>query len=62
MSSHDRKDIDHPHEKRRHDPETAAEREARKRKESEIHDRALEETFPASDPVSPFVPAKHPSE
>lgn len=25
-----------------------------------LHDQALEETFPASDPVSPFVPAKPP--
>lgn len=25
-----------------------------------VHDEALEETFPASDPVSPFVPAKAP--
>lgn len=24
-------------------------------------DRALEETFPASDPISPFVPAKRPT-
>jgi hypothetical protein len=39
-------------------PETAAERAQRKRKESENVDQALEETFPASDPVSPFVPAK----
>jgi hypothetical protein len=41
-------------------PETQAERRARKKRESEIHDEALEETFPASDPVSPFVPAKAP--
>ncbi|MDF4003531.1 hypothetical protein P3W33_09030 [Luteibacter sp. PPL552] len=25
-----------------------------------IQDEALEETFPASDPVSPFIPAKAP--
>lgn len=35
-------------------------RARRKRHESENHDEALEETFPASDPVSPFVPAKAP--
>ena len=39
-------------------PETEEERAARKRRESENQDEALEETFPASDPVSPFVPAK----
>jgi hypothetical protein len=38
--------------------ETAEERAQRKRKESRNVDQALEETFPASDPVSPFVPAK----
>lgn len=36
---------------------------ARDRKERKLHaddnlDEALDETFPASDPVSPFVPAK----
>ena len=39
-------------------PETALERFKRKQHESENQDHALEETFPASDPVSPFVPAK----
>lgn len=38
--------------------ETEAERVQRKRHESDNQDEALEETFPASDPVSPFVPAK----
>ena len=38
--------------------ETPAQREARKQHESDNVDEALEETFPASDPVSPFVPAK----
>lgn len=28
----------------------------------EAQDEALEETFPASDPVSPFVPAQPPQE
>ncbi|MDR0183852.1 hypothetical protein [Lysobacter arvi] len=41
-------------------PEDAREREKRKQHESENQDHALEETFPASDPVSPFVPAKAP--
>ena len=34
--------------------------EERKRHENENQDEALEETFPASDPVSPFIPAKTP--
>lgn len=38
-------------------PETERER---KQHESENQDEALEETFPASDPVSPFIPAKTP--
>lgn len=38
--------------------ETPAEAEKRKRQESEDLDEALEETFPASDPVSPFLPSK----
>ena len=41
-------------------PETEAERRARKRHESDNQDEALKETFPASDPVSPFIPAKPP--
>jgi hypothetical protein len=31
-----------------------------KHKEEKRQDEALEETFPASDPVSPFIPAKAP--
>lgn len=31
-----------------------------KRHHDDNHDEALEETFPASDPVSPFVPAGDP--
>ncbi len=40
---------------------TASEPDARERRqqhEDDNLDEALEETFPASDPVSPFVPAK----
>lgn len=40
--------------------EPAAQRRARKEHASDNQDEALEETFPASDPVSPFVPAKTP--
>lgn len=35
--------------------------EPKKHQENNL-DEALEETFPASDPVSPFVPAIPPSE
>ncbi|GAB3511462.1 hypothetical protein MNQ95_06400 [Pseudoxanthomonas daejeonensis] len=40
--------------------ETELQRKVRKQHESRNQDEALEETFPASDPVSPFVPAKLP--
>ncbi len=60
-TNQDRKDppIDHGETPAR-ETETERERIERKRHESENHDEALEETFPASDPVSPFVPAKAP--
>jgi hypothetical protein len=58
MKSHDRKDNGQP------DPGTGSEsddkRRNRKSHESDNQDEALEETFPASDPVSPFIPAKPP--
>ena len=38
--------------------ESAHERHQRKSRESELLDEAVKETFPASDPISPFVPAK----
>ncbi len=57
--SRDRKDLpaadEPPH---RH--ETWAERRARHSHASDNQDEALKETFPASDPVSPFIPAKAP--
>lgn len=62
MSTNDRKDPPRPDEKQPKHNETEAERAARKKEESENQDHALEETFPASDPVSPFIPAKAPSE
>ena len=40
--------------------ESTADKAKRKERESDNQDEALEETFPASDPVSPFVPAKAP--
>lgn len=42
-------------------PETDEERARRKQHESDNQDEALEETFPASDPVSPFIPARPPA-
>ncbi|MCR6661628.1 MAG: hypothetical protein NVV60_00395 [Luteimonas sp.] len=55
----DRKDPPAATEDRRR-PETQTQRRRRKQHESDNQDEALEETFPASDPVSPFVPAKAP--
>ncbi len=52
----DRKDPPDP--RRKNVAETPDQRAKRKRKESENVDQALKETFPASDPISPFVPAK----
>lgn len=61
MSSQDRKDLEHPDCKSEPAaPETPASRQQRKEKESDNQDEALQETFPASDPVSPFIPAKVP--
>jgi hypothetical protein len=61
MSNNDRKDPAHPDQRPSEHPESPAQRERRKRKESDHQDEALEETFPASDPVSPFIPAKVPN-
>ena len=61
MSKHDRKDPPPPDSPKRGKPETTEERRARKRRASDNQDEALKETFPASDPVSPFIPAKPPS-
>lgn len=55
--SRDRKDLPTDHD-RHPDSESPQQREQRKGRESENQDEALEETFPASDPTSPFVPAK----
>ncbi|MFC4821931.1 hypothetical protein [Dokdonella ginsengisoli] len=55
--SRDRKDI---HPDGHHSvpaAESARERAARKAHESHALDEALKETFPTSDPVSPFIPA-----
>lgn len=55
----DRKDPPDPTEDR-DCQESGQQRRQRKDHESSNQDQALEETFPASDPVSPFVPAKAP--
>jgi hypothetical protein len=61
MSEDDRKHSNRPNrEKPRR--ESPTERRERKDHESDNQDEALEETFPASDPVSPFVPAKPPED
>jgi hypothetical protein len=62
MSTQDRKDVAHPASPPPKDKETDAERAERKKKESDNLDEALRETFPTSDPVSPFIPAKMPDE
>lgn len=56
MTQHDRKDP-HPPCPGKEKPE---ERVRRKHHESDNLDDSLEETFPASDPVSPFIPARVP--
>jgi len=56
-NSRDRKDPPPPDEPPARD-ETPEERQRRKQIESENQDEALEETFPASDPVSPFIAAR----
>jgi len=58
MQQRDRKDPPPPGQAPT--PETPRQREQRKQHENRNQDEALEETFPASDPVSPFVPARVP--
>ncbi|HEV7271977.1 hypothetical protein [Pseudoxanthomonas sp.] len=53
----DRKDPPAPDEPRTV-RETERQRRVREDHASDNQDEALEETFPASDPVSPFIPAK----
>ncbi len=61
-NEHDERDRKNPPiDKDRHARhETPADAEKRRQHESEDLDEALEETFPASDPVSPFIPSKSP--
>ena len=61
MTHQDRKDPPlNPGKRAEPKQETPRERDERKAKESANLDGALEETFPSSDPVSPFVPARAP--
>ena len=55
---HDRKDLPPPLADATAASESPAQRARRKQHESDNQDEALEETFPASDPVSAFVPSK----
>jgi hypothetical protein len=56
----DQKDLPMSGERTRE--ETPAQQQHRKARAERNHEEALEETFPASDPISPFVPAKPPLE
>ncbi|HDS0943529.1 TPA: hypothetical protein QDZ36_000303 [Stenotrophomonas maltophilia] len=57
QAAQDRKDGGDRH---RGGQESPLKRRERKQRASDNQDEALEETFPASDPTSPFVPAKAP--
>lgn len=61
MSANDRKEPT-PSEPTSEKAESEQQREERKKKESDNLDEALQETFPTSDPISPFIPAKMPDE
>ncbi|MCR1004816.1 MAG: hypothetical protein NQ082_08770 [Stenotrophomonas maltophilia] len=56
----DQKDLPHPdREAQRPDPVSPLQARLHNRRN---HDEALQETFPASDPISPFVAAPTPEE
>ncbi len=57
QAAQDRKDCG---DRQRGGQESPVKRRERKQHASDNQDQALEETFPASDPTSPFVPAKAP--
>ncbi|WP_303637355.1 MULTISPECIES: hypothetical protein [Stenotrophomonas] len=57
QAAQDRKDCG---DRNRGGQESPLKRRERKQHASDNQDEALEETFPASDPTSPFVPAKAP--
>jgi hypothetical protein len=62
MHHHDAKDLNPDGAQHVVTAESPDDRKARKRIADENVDEALAETFPASDPISPFVPAKVPRE
>jgi len=62
MHQHDAKDLNPGGATQVVSSETPGDRQVRKRLADENVDEALLETFPASDPISPFVPAKVPRE
>lgn len=55
----DQKDPPIPGE-RQNGRETPGQERVREARTERNHEEALQETFPASDPISPFVPAKPP--
>ncbi len=56
MNERDAKDLDPTGGRPRE--ESPRERAARKRETDRNLDESVEETFPASDPIAPFVPAR----
>jgi hypothetical protein len=61
MPRREKSPTDQAGDPRRHRSDSDARRLARSEAESHsqaLQDEALEETFPASDPVSPFIPAR----
>lgn len=58
MGHTDRKDASAPDQERK--PREPDRKDANRQHEEDDLDEALEETFPASDPVSPFIPCKTP--
>lgn len=61
MSRREKSSDDQAGDTRRHRSDSHARRVLRSDTESHaqaLQDEALEETFPASDPVSPFIPAR----
>jgi len=61
MPHRERSHSDHDSDPRRPRPEARARPMSRKEAEQhsqDLQDEALEETFPASDPVAPFVPSR----
>jgi hypothetical protein len=58
MSRHDAKDLDPARRSGNRSQESERDRASRMGQASHNLDESLRETFPASDPISPFVPAR----